>query len=230
MERQLLHINGIPAIIWGKPSAKVYLHVHGKLSRKEYAEEFALLAEEKGCQTLSFDLPRHGERQQEDTPCDIFHGIHDLRLMGDYAFAHWQEVSLYACSLGACFSLHTWQEQPFARCLFQSPIVDMDWLNRQMMAWFGVSEERLRQEREIPTPIDTLSWAYWQYIREHPVTRWDTPTAILYGGKDNLQAEDIIRRFAQSYGCRLTIAPNSEHPFMDEGDGAIVQQWLRENL
>ena len=230
MIQQALRIGGIPAILWGKPSDKVYIHVHGKQSRKEYAEEFATLAEERGYQTLSFDLPRHGEREMEATPCDIRHGVEDLRLIGAYVFPRWREVSLFACSLGACFSLHAWQDRPFRRCLFQSPIVDMDWLIRQMMGWFGVTEERLRQEREIPTPVDVLSWDYWQYIREHPVVRWDAPTAILYAGKDTLQSEEVIRSFAEAHNCRLTIAAGSEHPFMGEGDGAIVRRWLTENL
>lgn len=230
MIQQALRIGGIPAILWGRPSDRVYIHVHGKLSRKEYAEAFAALAEERGYQTLSFDLPRHGERQEEATPCDIWHGVDDLRLIGAYVFPRWREVSLFACSLGACFSLHAWQDRPFRRCLFQSPIVDMDWLIRQMMDWFGVTEERLRREREIPTPVDVLSWDYWQYIREHPVVRWDTPTAILYAGRDNLQSEEVIRGFAEAHNCRLTIAAGSEHPFMGEGDGAIVRRWLAENL
>ena len=68
MIHQTLRIDGIPAILWGAPSDRVYIHVHGKQSRKEYAEEFAVLAEERGYQTLSFDLPRHGERQAEATP------------------------------------------------------------------------------------------------------------------------------------------------------------------
>ena len=230
MIQQTLRIGGIPAILWGRPSDRVYIHVHGKQSRKEYAEEFAALAEERGYQTLSFDLPRHGERQEEATPCDIWHGVDDLRLIGAYVFPRWREVSLFACSLGACFSLHAWQDRPFRRCLFQSPIVDMDWLIRQMMDWFGVTEERLRREREIPTPVDVLSWDYWQYIREHPVVRWDAPTAILYAGKDTLQSEEVIRSFAEAHNCRLTIAAGSEHPFMGEGDGAIVRRWLTENL
>ena len=230
MIQQTLRIGGIPAILWGRPSDRVYIHVHGKQSRKEYAEEFAALAEERGYQTLSFDLPRHGERQEEATPCDIWHGVDDLRLIGAYVFPRWREVSLFACSLGACFSLHAWQDRPFRRCLFQSPIVDMDWLIRQMMDWFGVTEERLRREREIPTPVDVLSWDYWQYIREHPVVRWDVSTAILYAGKDTLQSEEVIRSFTEAHNCRLTIAAGSEHPFMGEGDGAIVRRWLTENL
>ena len=62
MNKKQFNIDGIPAILWGKPSEKIYIHVHGKMSRKEYAEQFAKIAENKGYQTLSFDLPEHGER------------------------------------------------------------------------------------------------------------------------------------------------------------------------
>ena len=50
-------VEGIPAVLWGEPSAKIYIYVHGKQGYKEYAEAFAKVAEEKGYQTLSFDLP-----------------------------------------------------------------------------------------------------------------------------------------------------------------------------
>ena len=35
MKTERILVSGIPAIIWGEPSKKVYLHVHGKMSRKE---------------------------------------------------------------------------------------------------------------------------------------------------------------------------------------------------
>ncbi len=41
MRHEKLMIEGIPAILWGNPSDKIYIHVHGKMSRKEYAESFA---------------------------------------------------------------------------------------------------------------------------------------------------------------------------------------------
>lgn len=62
IEVKKLSIGGIPALTWGREADKAYIHVHGKMSRKEFAEDFAVIAEEKGYQTLSFDLPEHGER------------------------------------------------------------------------------------------------------------------------------------------------------------------------
>ena len=37
---------GIPAVLWGGPSDKIYIYVHGKQGYKEYAEAFAKVAEE----------------------------------------------------------------------------------------------------------------------------------------------------------------------------------------
>ena len=133
MTKQLLSVSGIPAILWGAPSDRVFIHVHGKLSRKEHAELFAMTAEEKGWQTLSFDLPEHGERTGKPDKCDVWTGIRDLNIVADYAFGRWQRVSLFACSLGAYFALNAYADRKLEKCLFQSPIVDMKWLVEHMM-------------------------------------------------------------------------------------------------
>ena len=225
MQQQKLTIHGIPAILWGAPSDKVFLHVHGKMSRKEYAESFALLAQQRGWQTLSFDLPEHGERT-DSARLDVWNGIRELGILADYAFGGWARVGLFACSLGAYFALNTYADRPFERCLFQSPIVDMQWLVKQMMLWNQVTEERLREEGEIDTPIDPLRWDYYQYILQHPVKRWPIPTAILYAMQDDLQPYDSIRAFTERFNCALTTAASSSHAFMAPGDDRIVSEWM----
>ena len=37
MKTQKFMLDDIPSILWGEDSNKVYVHVHGKMSRKEYA-------------------------------------------------------------------------------------------------------------------------------------------------------------------------------------------------
>ena len=101
MNPSSLSISGIPALLWGAPSEKVYLFVHGKMSCKESAGAFAEIAAERGWQTLSFDLPDHGERQHRGEVCDVFSGVGDLTAVADYAFSLWEIVALYGCSLGA---------------------------------------------------------------------------------------------------------------------------------
>lgn len=230
MKRETIRIGGIPAVVWGEKSDRVYLFVHGKMSSKEAAESLAELADGMGYQTVSFDLPGHGERQEAGEACDIWNGMRDLKIVGEYVFSRWQEVSLYACSLGAYFSLNAYAEYPFRRCLFQSPIVDMDALIHRMMYWFSIDEERLEREGEIDTPVDRMSWRYYRYVREHPITDWPIPTRILYAGRDNMQSPDDISEFAGKFGCMVTVSAESEHPFMAEGDRPIVEKWLRDNL
>lgn len=230
MRTEQITIGRIPAILWGEPSQQLYIHVHGKLSCKEYAEDFAEIAQHKGYQTLSFDLPEHGARKHAEGRCDIWNGMQDLDAVADYAFASRREISLFACSIGAYFSLHTYAQRNFKKCLFQSPVVDMAYLIRQMFLWFDVTEDRLRTEQEIPTPVDTLRWDYYQYVKEHVTGKWPIPTAILYGGKDNLQSQQVIEGFAKMNGCKLKISPSSDHPFMAETDIKTVQAWLEDNI
>jgi hypothetical protein len=63
MVKNTLKINGIPAILWGRPSDKLFIAVHGHMSHKE-DEIITIFVDEaikKGYQVLSFDLPEHGE-------------------------------------------------------------------------------------------------------------------------------------------------------------------------
>lgn len=230
MKREHIFIQGIPALIWGEPSEKVWLCVHGKMSDKESAEGIAKIAQSKGFQTLSFDLSQHGERKDHPDRCDIWNGIRDLTAVAEYIFSRWQDVNLYACSLGAFFSLHAYSKYPFRKALFQSPIVDMEYLIGQMMLWFGISGERLEQEQEIDTPIDVLSWKYYQYVKAHPIDNWPIPTHILFAGLDDLQSRNVMTAFTDRFGCQLTISEHSRHPFMDPADIPIVEKWLQEHI
>jgi len=69
LKKEVLNIEGIPAILWGEKSNNIYIYAHGKMSSKNDAQGFAKKAEAKDFQVLSFDLPEHGERKDENYPC-----------------------------------------------------------------------------------------------------------------------------------------------------------------
>lgn len=230
MKQRKILIGGIPAIIWGEPSDKAYIFVHGKMSAKEYAADFARVADENGFQTISFDLPQHGERKIEERPCDYQNGIADLDVIGDFVYANWKEVALFACSLGAFLSLHAYRDRKLTNCLFESPLVNMGALIGRMFLWFNVTEEELKAKGVIDTPVDRMSWDYYTYVKENPVTEWNVPTHILYAARDQLQSLDDINGFASRFGADVTVSENSDHPFMEPGDAEIVEKWIRKSI
>ena len=230
MQQQKHLIHGIPAIIWGAPAERVYVFVHGKASCKEEAERFAGLVAAKGYQVISFDLPEHGERKDEARACNVQNGIADLRTVMAFVRERWSRIDLFANSLGAYFSLMAYGDVRFGNCLLSSPVLDMQRLIENMMRWFDVTPERLEKERVIETSFgEPLSWDYYTFVREHPVERWDSPTAILYPELDNLTELAVVEDFAQRFGGRVQTVPGSEHYLHTDAELLVFDAWVAEH-
>lgn len=227
MTQQGLNIRGIPAIVWGDASDKVYIYVHGKMSQKEEARDFALKAVQRGYQVLSFDLPEHGERKGEEYTCDVWNGVRDLQVIYDYAAEQWRHKSLFGSSLGAYFGLLAYRDCPIEKALFVSPILDMEVLIENMMKWSGVTEAALEEKRTIPTPMgETLYWDYYCYVKQHPIDKWAVPTGILWASKDNLTERVVIDRFVERFNAELTVLEDGEHWFHTEEQLEFLHAWL----
>lgn len=231
MKTQAITIKGIPAILWGAASSRVMIAVHGDQSNKA-DKVLAILADEalkKGYQTLSFDLPEHGDRKAEPRLCKVHNCVEDLTNVMEFAHSISDEISLFGCSIGAYFSMLAFRDEPIRQALFLSPVVDMKRIIDNMMKWFHISEERLKQEQEISTPIKTLYWDYYKYVVEHPV-EWDKPTALLYGKKDDLCEFRDVNRFAERTHAGITVFDEGEHYFHTDAQLAFLHQWLRNNI
>lgn len=114
---------------------------------------------------------------------------------------------------------------PIQRAWFISPVVNMEKLITDMMAWAGVTEEELREKGEIPTSFgETLSWDYLCYAREHPI-RWNIPTHILYGEKDALTSYPTISAFAERIHADLTVMKDGEHWFHTPEQMQFLDNW-----
>ena len=139
------------------------------------------------------------------------------------------DIGLFGCSMGAYFGMMAFRDDLISQALFLSPVVDMKRLIENMMAWFDITPERLKQEKEIQTPVKTLYWDYYEYVVGHPVT-WDKPTTILYGERDELCEFDCVKRFADLAQADLTVWDEGEHYFHTEVQLAFLQNWLRERI
>lgn len=233
MNRKEFKINHIPAIIWGDTTDKLFIAVHGDQSNKAdvQIEIFAKEAVRKGFQVLSFDLPEHGDRKAEGTLCKVQNCVEELHIIMEYVKKNWSHISLFANSMGTYFSLLAYREEPLERCILLSPLVDMERMITNMMTWFTVSEARLQEEQEIATPIGkTLYWDYYTYVREHPVDKWDVPTAILCGTEDDICEYDTIDSFVKRFGANLERMEGGEHYFHTEEQLAYFRLWLEKNL
>lgn len=231
VRRTRLRANGFPAIVWGEESPRVYLYVHGRSASKEEAETLARHAAEKSIQVLSFDLPEHGENVRDRYPCSVQNGVEELRAVLDFAKRRWPQRYLYGSSLGAYFSLLAYRDEPFVKCLFLSPIVDMERLIRGMMAAAAVDEATLRERGEIPAAGgETLSWDYLCYVLEHPVEKWERPTSILYGEDDPLTDRATMDGFAARFHCALEVCPRGGHYFHTARELEFLDDWLRRHV
>ena len=233
MIKDRLKISNIPAVLWGKKSDKLFIAVHGNMSHKEDVI-IQLLAEEavqKGYQVLSFDLPEHGDRKDDDTPCKVQFCVSDLAIIMNYAKSYWKELRLFACSIGAYFSLLAYENEVIRKALFLSPVVDMKRIIENMMLWFGVTPERLQKELVIETPLgQKLYWDYWCYVKQHPINTWNVDTYIMYGGKDELCEFKTIDYFVKKYCCKLEVVDSAEHYFHTEEHIKVIKHWFQEHI
>lgn len=231
MIKQSLKIENIPAILWGDKSDKLFVVVHGNMSNKA-DDAIVVFAEEAtavGYQVLSFDLPEHGERKDENYACKVQNCVKDLNTIMTYAKSLSNNISVFACSMGAYFSLLAYSNETLQQCLFFSPVVNMQRIINNMMTWFNVSESRLETEKEISIPIgQTLYWDYYCYVKEHPIVSWNKPTSILYGSEDNICEFDVVSAFAKGLNCDLEVMEKGEHYFHTEEQLQFFRQWAKD--
>ena len=230
MQKERIKIDNIPSIIWGEKSSKVFIAVHGNMSNKE-DNVIEILADKlvsKGYQLLSFDLPEDGERKyHQEYLCIVQNCVRDLKQIIEYAKANYEEINLWACSMGAYFSLLTYKDENIKNCLFLSPIVNMKIVIDNMMLWSNITEKDLEEKHEIKKDFgQTLYWDYYKYVKENPIVNWNKKTFILYGDKDNLQDENTIKDFCNKYNCELSIFENGEHFFHTEEQLEYYKNWL----
>lgn len=231
MKKEYIKINRIPSILWGEPSSHVYLYIHGQGGNKEEAEFFSRIVSKHNYQVLSIDLPEHGERKGESVSFLPWEAVPELKEILCGIKDRWENISLFANSIGAYFSLLAFPGEPFKKALFVSPILDMKQLISKMMSWADVSESQLEKERTISTSFGhTLTWEYWKYALEHPATSWDIPTRILCGAKDNLADLSTIEQFTLKHSCDLTISENAGHWFHIKEELGELEKWVNESL
>ena len=192
------------------------VYVHGKGGNADEAEHYRQLF--PGDEVVGFDY-------RARTPWEA---REEFPRFFDPLRAERGPLTLIANSIGAFLSMSALSARQAGRALFISPIVDMEKLISDMMAWANVTEDELRARREIQTEFgETLSWDWLCDVRSHPL-QWDVPTRILYGEHDNLTPLETMTAFAARIGAPLTVMPGGEHWFHTPEQMTFLDRWIRE--
>lgn len=226
MEQRNELLCGIPALILGAPSERVFFYVHGKMGSKEEALDFAAVADAHGWQVVSIDLPEHGARKDLPEPFTPAQIIPELQGVYQVLRSRWKTVGLYATSMGAWFSMQALPGEELERCLFASPVVDLCQLIEKTMAWSGVTLERLEREgKVIADNGESFSWPVYADAKAHPITHWAPRTTICFGELDHLTDLDTIQTFAEQFHCELCLRKGGRHWFHTEADYQQLRAW-----
>ena len=230
MKTKKIKINNIPSIIWGEDSEKVFIAIHGNMSSKE-DEIIKILADNivsKNYSLISFDLPEHGDRKEDkEYLCKVQNCVKDLKTIMDYAKENYNQINIFACSMGVYFSLLAYQNEKIDLCLFLSPVVNMKHIIDNMMSSCSVTEKELEEQKEIKTDFgQTLYWDYYLYVKNNQIEIWNKKTFILYGSKDNMQSEKLIKEFSIKNNINLDILENGEHFFHTKEELKYYNDWI----
>ena len=197
---------------------KAVVYIHGKNGSAFEAERYKKPFD--GYDVVGLDY-------KTNTPWDTGREIEDA--VAQIKDSH-DEIILIANSIGAFFSMNADIGDCIDRAYFISPIVDMQKLITDMMAWAGVAESELKEKGEIPTSFgETLSWEYLSYVKDHPI-KWTVPTDILYGDKDGLTSMDTVTAFSKAHGARLTVMRGGEHWFHTDEQLRFLDDWITKSL
>ena len=191
------------------------LYVHGKGGSAAEAEHYRALFPQ--AEVYGFDY-------RVETPWDA---KEEFSARAAELRATYSRVLLVANSIGAYFSMNAGLAKMVEKAWLISPIVNMERLILDMIAWAGTTEAELEARETIPTNFgETLSWTYLQYVRAHPV-EWNVPTEILCGSADTLQSIDTIRAFAGRWRAGVTVLQGGEHWFHTERQMRFLDEWIR---
>ena len=194
---------------------KAIIYVHGKGGNADEAERYKPLF--KNCEVIGFDYKsRNPWKAKEEFP-----------LFFDTLSKKYKSVDVIANSIGAYFTMNALADKRIEKAYFISPVVDMERLIVDMMKWSGVTESELSDKKEIPTSFgETLSYDYLCYVRNNPL-KWNIPTHILYGEKDNLTSYETVSAFAEKIHATLTVMKGGEHWFHTEEQTRFEDEWIK---
>lgn len=237
MQKKLITIQGVPnvpAVLYGDSSDELVLFVHGKMGSKYDGERCAELVTKKNKQLLAFDLPGHGDRQNQMANFKPWCITSEIDAILEYADSNYKSVELIGNSIGCYFTMLSSKSEILSKRLLICPILDMERLIMDMMTWANVTEDKLKAEGVIETSFgDSLDYDYLVYARENPIVlskKAGSNTHILYAGKDGLTSHQTVTSFSTKNNCELVIYEEGEHWFHTPEQLEVLDAFVKNRL
>lgn len=125
MKKQKIIIDDIKAIIWGDTS-KVIIALHGKGGNKEDRLIKTLVSKvlPKEYTVISFDLPNHGERINENYEYNYANIKNDFLKILNFANKYYKTIYLCAYSESTYLSLLVYENIKFEKVIWITPYFD----------------------------------------------------------------------------------------------------------
>ncbi|WP_243858963.1 hypothetical protein [Actinomyces sp. ZJ308] len=134
----------------------------------------------------------------------------EVRAFARLAHSQSTEVGLLANSIGAYFSLCDTPAGTFERAWLVSPLLDLEYYIRDMMAKYSVTDGQLEAETVIDTPRGVLECPYLRFVEKHPA-RLDIPSWIIRGDQDEVVSLEALGRFVSAPGVELVQIEGGQH-------------------
>ena len=185
------------------------LYIHGKGGSPDESEHYKKLFAD--CDVIGLEYK---------TVEEIHNAVKNFKI-------RYEKIILVANSIGAYFAMNADIEEEIFQAYFISPIVNMEKIIKNLMEMNNISEEDLKRAGIIQIPFgEKLSWEYLTYVKENPL-KWNVPTKILYGSKDNLTSLETIMEFAEKNNFEVTVMENGEHWFHTEEQIKFLDEWIK---
>ena len=227
-EPEELILDGVPALRWGRPGGRAVIGVHGRFSNKRdpVMAQCGDVIASRGDQLITFDLPTHGDRE-DDKAFNPMEASPEVRTFAQLARSQSTEIGLLANSIGAYFSLCDTPAGTFERAWLVSPLLDLEYYIRDIMAEYSVTDEQLEAETEINTPRGVLEWPYLRFVEKHPA-RLDIPSWIIRGDQDEMVPLGTLSRFVGAPGVELVQIEGGQHFLGQPPHLDTVVAWFEE--
>ena len=131
---------------------KAVIYIHGKGGNAEEAIHYKPLF--SNCDVIGLDYTAQFPWEAKEEFPLLFNSI----------YRNYKTVEVIANSIGAYFAINALSNQQIEKAYFISPVVDMERLIADMMIWANVTEDELKEKKEIQTTFDGIIFAMQEKI------------------------------------------------------------------